>query len=283
MDARVEKTLVAVARRYAPALIPIGWAQPGDYALLTGSPNPHAELAFRLANEGVLVIVGDLSAALAHQAGVLFRDWGEAYTSLYSTLTRTLFPSYTDIQAFYADQEFPPIVGMIGAAPPVIMAMAGYVAPFIAARRRASAYPTSDVELRGLMDEILEYLEAADLPREAYRQLRDACIVHLRTLLTSPVRQLELTPALDPSVTVVDMPSEPPSPPESLPPIPPPPADLPEAARPLPPDVLPEMLADITSRPPLFFDARESGAPRRPPVPDLPEMPSDPPSKREPR
>lgn len=282
MDARVEKTLIAVAKRYAPALIPIGWAQPGDYALLTGSPNPNAELAFRLANEGILVIIGDLPAALAHEAGVLFRDWGEAYTGLYTTLTNTLFPSYTQIQAFYADQEFPPIVGMTGAAAPVMTALAGYIAPFVAARRRASAYPTSDVELRGLMDEVLEYLEAVDLERDAYRRLRDACTAHLKTLLTSPVRQIELTPALDPSVTVIDMPAEV-HPSETLPPMPPPPPDLPEASIPVPPDVLPEMLAEIRERPPLLFDARTSGTPRRPPVPDLPELPSDPPSKREPR
>lgn len=275
-DTRLEITLLTIARRYAPPLVPPGWQRPGDY------PAPLPELARALASYNVLVLLGDLPNELTHQAGDHFKQWAEAYKRFYSLLCDQLFPSFTQINAFYADQDWPPIVALQGAATPVIVAMAGYVAPFIAARQTGGR--VSDVELVGLMDVILDDLEAGDLPRAAYRQLRDDGAAQIKTLLASPVRQLPLTPRARPLFGEDEAP--PPLPlPEDLPtaatlvpdetltaprPTAPPPPDLPEAP---PPSSLPEQGAAPTapSELPVPFDLTARHTPRKPPVPDLPE------------
>ncbi|MCZ2096157.1 MAG: hypothetical protein LC121_07810 [Anaerolineae bacterium] len=104
-----------------------------------------------------------------------------------------------------------------------------------------------EVEVVGMMDMILEELEATDLPRDDYRRLRDDGAAMLRQLLDAPVRQLPLTPPARPIFE--DMAAQRPADhqPADLPiemvigtqqALPPPPADLPEPP-PLP-DTMPE-------------------------------------------
>jgi hypothetical protein len=256
MNERLERALIAVARRSAPSLVPGTWKQPGDY------PHSLSELAGALASHNVLVLIGDLPSELSHQAAVHFKDWADSYVQLYTQLCETLFPSFTQVNAYYADQEWPPVVVVYGAATPVIVALAEYVAPYVVARQRQT--PT-DVELRGLMDTVLDELEATDLPRDDYRRLRDEGVFLLKQLLTTQVRQLPLTPS------AISMMSE-----ETVVPAP---MSLPAAlsSPALPPDTLPE---DVPSEPlakfqtgevPIFFDVGRQGTKRRPPVPDLPE------------
>lgn len=77
-SARLERNLIAAARRYAPALIPAGWQKPGDY---TGSlPN----LARALATYNVLVMGGE-----APQSAV--KGWTDGYQSLYRVLSESCF------------------------------------------------------------------------------------------------------------------------------------------------------------------------------------------------
>src|SRR5690606_18143672 len=185
MNERLERAWIAVARRSAPPLVPSSWRQPGDY------PRPLSELAGALAANNVLVLIGDLAPELAHQAAVHFKDWADAYVQLYTQLCETLFPSFTQVNAYYADQEWPPVVVIYGAATPVIVVLAEYVAPYVVARQRQTP---SDVEIRGLIDTILDELEADDLPRDEYRRLRDECVGILKQLLATQVRQLPLTP-----------------------------------------------------------------------------------------
>ena len=75
------------------------------------------------------------------------------------------------VSAFYVDQQQPLIVALYGEATPVIMAMAGFVAPYVVARQGTRPL---EVEVFGMMDMILEELEATDLPRDEYRRLRDS-------------------------------------------------------------------------------------------------------------
>jgi hypothetical protein len=209
------------------------------------------------------VLIGDLPPELAHQAAVHFKDWADSYVLLYTQLCEILFPSFTQVNAYYADQEWPPVVVVYGAATPVIVALGEYVAPYVVARQRQTP---SDVEMRGLMDTILDELEADDLPRDQYRQLRDEGVALLRQLIATQVYQFPLTPSaisIEGGATVAT-----PSPPTTLPPEP-----VPSVA--LPPDTLPEDVPSAakfqTGEVPIFFDVDRRSTKRRPPVPDLPE------------
>lgn len=252
-----------LARRYAAPLAFPGWEQPGDYV------GRLPDLATALAEYNLLVLAGDIDAEDQ------ITGWVEGYVRLYDTLCQALFPSYATIQAYYADDGQPPVVVLNGEAAPVLMMLAGYIAPFVVSRRGVNV---SDFELRGLIDLVLDDLEAHDLERGELRRLRDEAIDRLRQLLASPVRQLHLTApvaALARSFDVGATPVDPMSPPEAIPNVPvvPSPGVQPSA----PPDMLPEedALAEDESRPfsatiPIFYEQRPPPR-RRPPVPDLPE------------
>lgn len=280
MSERLERALITVARRSAPALVPLGWRHPGDY------PQPLSELAGALAAHNVLVLIGDLPPELSHQAAVHFKDWADRYIQFYTLLCEALFPSYTRVNAYYADQDWPPVVVLYGAATPVIVALAEYVAPYIAARQYKQP---SDVEMRGLMDTILDELEAGDLPRDQYRALRDQGLALLKQMLATQVRQLPLTPPAipmdapdmpesrpsDDTTVAMKLPSFPPELPPDLPEPPPPPESLPEET-PSEPVTPPEPAGKFdTGEIPIFFDVNRRAGKRRPPVPDLPDFPPD--------
>ena len=259
MNERLEHALIAVARRSAPSLVPSSWRQPGDY------PRPLSELAGALAANNVLVLIGDLAPELSHQAAVHFKDWADGYVELYIQLCETLFPSFTQVNAYYADQEWPPVVVVYGAATPVIVALGEYVAPYVVARQRQNP---SDVEMRGLMDTLLDELEADDLPRDEYRRLRDEGVALLKQLLSTQVHQFPLTPSaisISGGEKIAMSPPPPTLPPEPASPVARPPDSLPE-------DVPSESVAKFqTGEVPIFFDLDRRGTKRRPPVPDLPE------------
>jgi hypothetical protein len=258
---RLERALIGAAARYAPSLVPAGWAAPGDYARLTRSRDPLAALADGLAAEGTLPLLSTLPTDRAREAGAIYQAWASHYTQLYSVLAAALFPSYRDVQALFADQAFPPIVLIVGGAVPVTLALAAYAAPFTAARRMQNR-PASEVELRGLLDLMLDDLEADDLPRDRYRALRDEGAALIKAILNEPVIPLALTtpaPAIRAEIASMNATAPLSTPPASTP----------------PPPSLPEQDAARSSPvPPIFFDAGSAADRRtnrqRPPVPDLP-------------
>ncbi len=274
-SARLERNLIAVARRYAPTLIPAGWQQPGDYR------GALSDLARGLATYNVLVLAG-----AAPQASV--KRWTDGYQAFYSAMTSALFPSYGRVSAFYLDQEQPLLVALYGEATPVIVALAGFVAPYVVVRQGTRPL---EVELVGMMDMILEELEATDLPREDYRRLRDAGASLLRELLEGDFRQLALTPAARPIFDEMNAQrGSAASPAPAAQHVPPPmPADLPEPPAPpeMPPD-LPEYVPpppvnapeDVTEplrrfdpdAVPIFFNPGSRGANSQP-VPPVPPLP----------
>ena len=235
-SSRLENGLIHVARRYAPALIPAGWQKPGDY----GGALP--ELARALATYNVLIMAGE-----SVQASV--KVWTDGYLDFYRLLCGALFPSYGRVTAFYIDQEQPLLVAVYGEATPVIVAMAGFVAPYVVARQGTRPL---EVEVVGMMDMILEELEATDLPRDEYRRLRDNGAAMLRQLLETDVRQLPLTPPARPIFD--DMAAQRPAtqaqPAAAQRTAPPPPTDLPEP--PMLPDTMPE---EIQAPPPVAAPA----------------------------
>ncbi|MCL4249481.1 MAG: hypothetical protein KJ065_15165 [Anaerolineae bacterium] len=254
MKERLEKTLIAVASRYAKPLVPTGWQKPGDY------PRALPELARALASYNVLVLLGDLPVPYTGEASLHIKLWADTYERLYGRLARVLFPSFAECTCYYADQEWPPIIILRGAATPLIEALADYVAPFVVMRQ--SNAQVSDVELRGLMDLVLEELEATDLPREEYVRLRDETAAMVRDLLALNVRQMPLTPAKRPVFGVLPPPA---------PPAPEPPGTLPEeTTQPAPPpeeDAEPDM--------PMFFEHKPRPSKTRPPLLDDPGQDPD--------
>jgi hypothetical protein len=182
---RLLRVLLDLAQRYAPHLLGVDWAKPGEASRLL------PELAGKLAGYNLLVMIGNVPPHLNGDLHAYVRTWVENYVRLYDTLSTALFPSFTKISAYYGDDEQNPVIVVLsGAATPVVEALARYITPYIAARQGVAV---SDMELIGLIDMVLEALEANDLPREDYRQLRDAAIIQVRQLLAAPLRQERLT------------------------------------------------------------------------------------------
>ncbi len=238
LETRLDAALNRLTRQYAP-----------QAAALPQSP---ADRAAALAGHNLLVMIGAPPAADVEAA---VNRWVESYVNLYDLLTRRLFPSFTRIKAFYADAEQPPIVVVQGAATPVLVVLARYVTPYVAARQLDSP---SDLELFGLTDLLLEALEAGDLPRDEYRNLRDDGAAQLRRILAAPVRQRALTaPHPQLAATFASIPLD---------------GFMPDPAAPAAPTSLPETPTDSPFGPsiPVFFERRARGK-RPPPVPKLPK------------
>ena len=264
MSARIERILYKLALQHAPHLAPPGWDQQGDQVERIQT------LARRLASYHIVTLVGDLPPELHRLKDIHIQDWLRSFGQMYTLLAQGLFPSYTRIHAYYADDRLPPVAVLQGDAIPVTVALAGIITPYVAVRQ--SQPDVSDLELRGLMDIVLEELEGRDLPRSAYEGIRETGVNILRSMLRATVRHVSLTrfdkPILDAIQPQLDLPSDAPE-------TPPPPADLPEE-RSLRRDLqnLKEDSKPNTATREMFIRgiplSRPPGAPRRPPVPDLP-------------
>jgi hypothetical protein len=236
MKDRLERSLIDLAKRHAPQIVPSHWSRPGDYT------RPIPELARLLAASGALPLLGDVPVPFTNEAGVHLKLWVDTYTRMYQTLTSTLFSSHSGCSAFYADNEWPPLVAIVGTAAPVLAALGAYIAPFVAVRQGGQA--ASEIELRVLAEVLLEELEAHTIPPEEYQRLRMEMVSCVKDLLALQVRQMPLTPA---APNLFSMSAPPAAPPAE----PPPPA--PERPG-----------GDLGS------GRRRSGK-RRPPIPDLPD------------
>lgn len=202
MTERLERALIAIARRYAPELIPPGWTRSGDY------PAPLTELAQRLAARGALALMGEPAAGSSADAA--FRAWADGYKRMYAVLCAPLFPSYTTVGAFFVDEEQPPVVVIVGEAAPVIETMAEIIAPYVVMRQGAAAAGVTPAELDQIVTMALGELEAGDLPPDALARLKQDAAAALGALLSAPIRQYALTPPLRDLFA-------PPPPPPSLP------------------------------------------------------------------
>ena len=185
MVARLEYLLVNLAKTHAPTLVPADWEKSGTP--LQRLPN----LARALAGYHVLVIVGEVPDTQATAKAALIEGWVAAYGDLYGLLSTTLFPSYTGLNARYGDDQEPVVIVIDAEARPVAQIMAGLIIPYLSSRQ--STPGVSEAELRGLMDIVLDELEAGDLPRAESNRLRDEGVATLKRLLASPVQHIALT------------------------------------------------------------------------------------------
>jgi hypothetical protein len=271
MNQREERLLIAIAQQYAPAVLQ-QWNRGGTLEQRL------ANLARELANYNILVIMADQPYSLQSlndDARLLTESWIKGYTRLYTRLCEDLFPSLRTHQVYYTDGVWPVMIYIVGAATPVIQQIAGYIAPYVVERQ--FALQISEAELIGVMDMMLDELEAASLPRERYKQLRADGVELLRQMIANPLNQLPLTdfdrPIFSDSQRIV---------PPTLPP-----SSLPEPPRQLrqsetqqldptmpitPPEPPPDLPPDLPRTWWIYSDRDDDDDDRRPrpPVPPLP-------------
>jgi hypothetical protein len=268
MIARLERILHKLAQEHAAHLVPPGWEKSGEPAARI------QRLARQLASYNLAVLVGELPAEVAGLKDVYIEDWARGYGQIYNLLAQGLFPSFSQVNAFYADDHLPPVIVLQGEAVPVTVIIAAYITPYLAVRQRQGK--VSDLELRGLMDVVLDELEGGDLPRPVYEQMRENGVIILRQMLNAPVRHISLSPFDRPILDDIVPPPLPDAP--SVPPPPPKPAgQLPEQARlqheleRLPDDEAAQTPTERLFVNPIPLPERPKPSRRRPPVPDLPE------------
>lgn len=256
MDQRDERVMVSLAEQHAPSLLQL-WDKRGSF------DERLPRLARGLASYNILILMADQPYSLQsinQNVGTLIQDWANLYLAFYKRLCRDLFPSFSQVTVHATDDRWPVIIYLKGTATPVIQRMAGFVTPYIVQRQFS---PTvSEVELLGLMDLILDELEAGNLAREVYKQLRGDCIEIIKQILATPVHQLAVTDfdralfsdsqRLVP-IAAVPPPTLPESAPSSLPPLHPPPIRQADTQQLMPTD----MIATNSS---------ESPSPIKPPV-----------------
>jgi hypothetical protein len=266
-DPRLEQILTKLAMRHAPELL---------RELPPGKAERIPILARKLASVNLLVLMGQVAQPVTAPDTIMrVQTWADGYIRLYSLLSHHLFPSFTHISAQYADDKLPVVIVIKGAATPVVHVLAGFVAPYIAQRQGQTT--VSDVELLGLMDTLLDELEASDLAREEYKGLRTDGVAVLKDLLRAPVQQLALTPFDRPLFSDIPQPS--PQPPPSLPEtsnLPPamPTENVRVSGKATPPSSTEEDVNELLfdSSIPIFFARKPRSAKKpRPPVPGLPD------------
>lgn len=149
------------------------------------------QLADRLTNEGVIVLVGDLHPNYRTQRDQHLQKWVNAYAELYYLLNVGLFETTDEPTAYVADNKYPLIVVFEAKTLVVMRVLAGLIIPYIALRQVDGK--ASRAELRGMIEMMLDELEASTLPPAKYTHIRDRGIILLDTLLKSEVRQVSLT------------------------------------------------------------------------------------------
>jgi hypothetical protein len=184
---KLERVLLALARQHAPNLIP-------TYDVRQEETRRVQNLARALADYDVLVMMGDFPQSLVLltvDATTLVQRWLGSYIQFYSLLATQLFASHMPLVAQYGDDRWPVVIYMQGPITPVIQKMAGYVTPYVV--QRQMDVRVSEAELLGLMDVMLDELEATNMPRAKFKKLREEGMVILRAMLESPIRQLPVT------------------------------------------------------------------------------------------
>jgi len=251
---RLYDHLTALARRHAPHLIT---QQPPEQQI--------KPLASGLAREGILVLTGLPAGKEQSEIVANINVWIGLYGRMYEVLVEELFPRHTRVHAEYVDQLLPPILMLQGEADHVIRVIAGYIIPYIAVRQGERLI--SEAELDGVMQRVLEDLEASDLKPAVYDRVKRAGVAVLHDLLKANVKQIALTDFIKPmfqNLPPTELPKFEPSKPD----VPPPPPTLPET----PPETPKKMDTQVmfASKIPIFFKkppTNDDKGVKRPPLP----------------
>ena len=149
------------------------------------------QLALRLVKEGMIILVGDLHPSYRGQRDALVQKWVNTYAELYYLLNIGLFDITDEPTAYVADHKYPLIVVFEARTLVIVRVLTGLIIPYIALRQADGK--ASRAELRGMIEMMLEELEASDLSYEKYAHIRNRGIALLDALLKSEVRQVSLT------------------------------------------------------------------------------------------
>ena len=195
-NTELENCLIAIARRYAPHLVPADWHAPGD---LDGSL---PQFIRQLRGQGVLIVIGDRLGHADEDAVVgAARDCVALYRRLYQYLAARLFPfSYagTETRAVLCQEDDFVVVGLCAPAGPIVDAIDALIAPFII-RNHAPPLPDRD-RVDALAGEVLAFLETNAADRDMIGEIGDMiealCAMSLRPLpyLSSHIAHAPVTP-----------------------------------------------------------------------------------------
>ncbi len=204
-DPFIELILINIARKFAPNLVPQDWKRSGDLK------KPLYTFARELANYHILVILGARDNDAPQNNPVDVRETGEIYMRFYHLLAKQLFSSLPPrIDASYYSYSRATLMIMFDAeARGVIEVMAGYVAPYVVERQGSRAL--APTELQGLMDKILQKLDAGDSTQAEYRLMREEGAEILKQMVTMRLRQLPLTRFDEPFFNEIVLPVLPPT------------------------------------------------------------------------
>lgn len=268
---RLERILKKLVINHAPHITQPGWDHGKDEITAL------QYLARKLADGGVLILVLKIPPQIQAAAEVYIQDTINLFARFYHILARSLFPSLIRLDAHYADERTPPVIVMTGDATPIFAVMAGYIIPYVAIRQPTGVI--NDLEITGLLDVVLGELEAGDLPRAVYQEVRANAVEVMKQLLNMQVEYVSLTsfdkPILNTRDLIVPLQQRKTG---MLQPPPPPPPTLPQQQAQIKHDLetLPEDDQPQTPTERMFRtdvklnnnDTKRTG--RRPPVPPLP-------------
>ena len=134
------------------------------------------QLATRLANEGVIVLVGDLHPNYRGQRNQHLQNWVNAYAELYYLLNFGLFETTDEPSAYIADNKYPLVVVFEAQTLVVMRVLTDLIIPYIALRQADGK--ASRAELRGMVEMMLEELEASTLSHETYAHIRQVSLTN---------------------------------------------------------------------------------------------------------
>jgi len=186
---RLQRILLKLAERHSPALT--AWSR---QQFTRDVDNWERELASRLASQNSLVVLiaDEFEPSMLKDQKRHITDWVKSYQRFHRLLGQLLFPTTRRFHARYADDKMPPVVVITADPAPIATVFSGFVLPYLAIRQPEQNL-ASELELRGLMDMIIDHLQADDLPRAVIDEMRRSGVNLLVSMLQTRVRHLSLT------------------------------------------------------------------------------------------
>lgn len=208
MNARLTRTLRKLAAEKAPQLLSQVEQQDGDQIARI------QWMARQLAHHHQVVLVGTLNKDETNVA-LHVQDWLRGFGQFCTMLTTTLYPSYTNISAYYADRSTNPWVVVLELeVEAVANVLAGTIVPYLAWRQPQRPY--SEPELMGLMDIVLRHvLSVGNLSQDEYFRLQGQGVEQLKQMLSVQMRYVSVTTFDRPIMNL--LPRQQPQPPMMLP------------------------------------------------------------------
>lgn len=154
-------------------------------------------LARELAKYHVLVLLAERAHPDSQvEVPQAVQECHDLYVQMYQLLLRVSFPSLTKVSSLLYHGRSTLIIVFEGEARLIIELLAGYIAPYVAARRGTRS--VANIELYGLIEKVLDKLDLGELDAQQYSVLRDEGTAILKQMLRMALRQLPLTPFDEP-------------------------------------------------------------------------------------